>query len=156
MLSIGLVKLPLFYEGEKITILARVFRDLDFPKGRDIIIRNNHQYLRHTIIDFKEMMYYMTTENGNVVAIPGSVGKGFNVKLPDKILLKTCTTMYFYIPPGFESSKEIEIILNAEGMDVPFSFKHKTLLLVEGFENPQLKPARGIIQAEGDKSYTLF
>ena len=41
-------------------------------------------------------------------------------------------------------------------MDLPFSFKHKTLLLVEGFENPQLKPARGIIQAEGDKSNTKF
>ena len=86
---IGLAKLPLFYEGEQITILARVFRDVDFPKGRHVIIGNNHQYLRYTIIDFREMMYYTTTDNGNVVAIPGSVGKGFNGKLPDKFLYST-------------------------------------------------------------------
>ena len=86
---IGLVKLALFYEGQQITILARVFRDVDFPKGRDVIIGNNHQYLRHTIIDFREMTSYMMTDNGNVVAISGSVGESFNGKLPDKFLLKT-------------------------------------------------------------------
>ena len=59
----------------------------------------------------------------------GSVGKGFNGKPPDKFLLKTAT--YFYIPP--ESSKEIEVILNAKRMDVPFSFIHKTLLLYSLF-----------------------
>ena len=71
----GLVKFPAWYEGHRMTILARVLEDKDMPSGKQLLIGNNHQVQHKTLIDFREMLYYTTADDGTQMAIPCSAGE---------------------------------------------------------------------------------
>ena len=74
MFAKGLVKFPAWYEGHRITILARVLEDKDMPSGKKLLIGNN-QVKRQTLIDLREMLYYTTADDGIQMAIPCSAGE---------------------------------------------------------------------------------
>ena len=73
--SRGIVWYLMYYEGHKITVLGRVFRDKDMPEGKQLLIGNNHQLQRHTRIDYDELLYYITADDGTRLAIPFSASE---------------------------------------------------------------------------------
>ena len=141
--SRGIVRYPMYYEGHKITVLGRVFKDEDMPESKQLLIGNNHQLQRHTLIDYDELLYYTTADDGTRLAIPFSAGElQFTHK---KFLL--CTTRGIELPP--ESMQDIQVQLRVEGdpENSPFVFQHPTLLL-EKQDQAGIILARGILQTQ--------
>ena len=137
------MKFPVWYEQHQITILARVLEDKDMPSGKKLLIGNNHQLQRQTLIDLREMLYYTTTDDGTHIAIPCSAGE---FKFQESSF-HICAFEDINLPP--ESSQSVQITFQTTENEQTFDFPKPTLLLVENTK-AQISTARGIIRAGGE------
>ena len=114
------------------------------PKGKQLLIGNNHQLQRHTLIDYDELLYSTTVDDGTRLAIPFSAGE---LQFTHKEFL-LCTTQNIELPP--ESMQDIQVQLRVEGdpENSPFVFQHPILLLLEMQDQARLILARGILQTQ--------
>ena len=85
------------------------FTDEDMPEGKQLLIGNNHQLQRHTLIDYDELLYYTTADDGTRLAIPFSAGE---LQFTHKEFL-LCTTQNIELPP--ESMQDIQVQRRVEG-----------------------------------------
>ena len=132
----GLVKFPVWYEQHQITILARVLEDKDMPSGKKLLIGNNHQLQRQTLIDLREMLYYTTADDGTHIAIPCSAGE---FKFQESSF-HICAFEDINLPP--ESSQSVQITFQTTGNEQTFDFPKPTLLLVEKYESTNIYSKR--------------
>ena len=70
------------------------------PSGKKLLIENNHQIQHQTLIDFREMLYYTTADDG----IPCSAGE-FQFQESSFLI---CAFDDINLPP--ESSQSVQII----------------------------------------------
>ena len=100
------------------------------PSGKKLLIGNNHQVQRQTLIDFQEMLYYTTADDGTQITIPCSAGE---FHFQESNFLICAFDDVINVPP--ESLQLVQISIQTTRTEKTFECSKPMFLLVDNNTN---------------------